>query len=158
MLSVRAFPRLTTPRRRRARVGGACVGRTISACSNGTDAARKPARLVRFAAPRPSSANTARKTHIWRLVSSSAEREAAGRRLIGVGWRVYLRALTGMALVWIGATTVFGSVVRKQNRSFVVPPSLSLLTDVQRVQTPAKNARGQLSSSAIQTGGREPSG
>ncbi len=33
-----------------------------------------------------------------------------------------------------------------------------LLTDVQRVQTPAKNARGQLSSSAIQTGGREPSG
>ncbi len=63
-----------------------------------------------------------------------------------------------MALVWIGATTVFGSVVRKQNRSFVVPPSLSLLTDVQRVQTPAKNARGQLSSSANQTGGREPSG
>ena len=119
-------------------LNGARVDRTILACSNGTAAARKPARLVQFAAPRPSSANTARK----RLVSSSAEREAAGRRLIGAGWRVHLCALTGVASMWIGATTAFGSVVRKPNRLFIVSLSLSLLTDVQRVQTPAKNARG----------------
>ena len=42
--------------------------------------------------------------------------------------------------------------------SFVVSPSLTLRTDVQRVQMPAKKASGRLSSSANQTGGREPSG
>ena len=63
-----------------------------------------------------------------------------------------------MALAWIGATTAFGSVVRKANRSLVVSPSLTFRTDVQRVQMPAKKASGRLSSSANQTGGREPSG
>ena len=63
-----------------------------------------------------------------------------------------------MALAWIGATIAFGSVVRKANRSFVVSPSLTLRTDVQRVQMPAKKASGRLSSSANHTGGREPSG
>ena len=66
--------------------------------------------------------------------------------------------MTGIALGWIGATTAFGSVVRKAKRSLVVSPSLTFLTDVQRVQIPAKKASGRLSSSANQTGGREPSG
>ena len=61
-------------------------------------------------------------------------------------------------MAWIGATIAFGSVVRKANRSFVVSPSLTFRTDVQRVQMPAKKASGRLSSSANQTGGREPSG
>jgi hypothetical protein len=47
--------------------------------------------------------------------------------------------MTGMALAWIGATTAFASVVKKANRSLVVSPSLTFRTDVQRVQTPAKN-------------------
>src|SRR5450631_3492789 len=63
-----------------------------------------------------------------------------------------------MAFGWIGATTAFGSVVRKAKRAFVVSPSLTFRTDVQRVQTPAKNASGRLSSRANQTGGCEPSG
>src|SRR5580658_5233081 len=58
----------------------------------------------------------------------------------------------------MGATTPFGSVGRKANRSFSVSPSLTLRTDLQRVQIPAKNASGRLSSSANQTGGCEPSG
>ena len=66
--------------------------------------------------------------------------------------------MTGMALGWMGATTALGSVVRKAKRSFVVSPSFTLRTDVQRVQMPAKKASGRLSSSANQTGGREPSG
>src|SRR6516164_3214525 len=55
-------------------------------------------------------------------------------------------------------TSAFGSVVRKPNRSFVVSPSLTLRTDVQRVHRPAKNANGRLSSKASHSGGREPSG
>ena len=47
-------------------------------------------------------------------------------------------SMTGIALGWIGATSAFGSVVRNAKRSFVVSPSLTLRTDVQRVQTPAK--------------------
>src|SRR5271166_2538608 len=58
----------------------------------------------------------------------------------------------------MGATIAFGSVVRKAKRSFVVSPSLTFRTEVQRVQMPAKNASGRLSSRANQTGGREPSG
>src|SRR5271166_2599350 len=58
----------------------------------------------------------------------------------------------------MGATIPFGSVVRKANRSFVVSPSLTFRTEVQRVQIPAKNASGRDSSRANQTGGREPSG
>jgi hypothetical protein len=65
--------------------------------------------------------------------------------------------MTGMALGWIGFTSALGSVVRKPNRSLVVSPSLTFLTDVHLVQTPAKKARGRLSSSANHTGGREPS-
>ena len=42
--------------------------------------------------------------------------------------------------------------------SFVVSPSFTLRTDVQRPQMPAKKASGRVSSSANQTGGREPSG
>src|SRR5271166_3955372 len=57
----------------------------------------------------------------------------------------------------MGATIAFGSVVRKAKRSFVVSPSLTFRTDVQRVQMPAKNASGRLSWSANQTGRREPS-
>ena len=63
-----------------------------------------------------------------------------------------------MASAWIGATITFGSVVRKANKSFVVSPSLTFLTDVHRVQIPANKASGRLSSSANQTGGREPFG
>ncbi len=63
-----------------------------------------------------------------------------------------------MALVWIGETSAFGSVVKKANKSFVVSPSLTFRTDVQRVQMPAKKASGRLWSSANQTGGREPFG
>src|ERR1700685_4585265 len=58
----------------------------------------------------------------------------------------------------MGAMIALGSVVRKAKRSFVVWPSLTLRTDVQRVQMPAKKASGRLSSRANQTGGREPSG
>ena len=63
-----------------------------------------------------------------------------------------------MALAWIGATTAFGSVVKKANRSFVVWPYFTFRTDVHVVQIPAKTASGRLSSSANYTGGREPSG
>src|SRR5471032_1587064 len=66
--------------------------------------------------------------------------------------------MTGIALGWIVATTAFGSVVRKANRSFVVSPSFIFRTEVQRVQMPAKNASGRLSSKANHKGGREPSG
>src|SRR5271165_5776719 len=58
----------------------------------------------------------------------------------------------------MGATIAFGSVVRKAKRSFVVSPSLTFRTEVQRVQMPAKNASGRLSSRANHTGGRDPSG
>src|SRR5271163_1798393 len=54
--------------------------------------------------------------------------------------------------------SAFGSVVRKPKRSFVVGPSLTLRTEVQRVHKPAKKASGRLSSKANHTGGREPSG
>jgi hypothetical protein len=42
--------------------------------------------------------------------------------------------------------------------SLVVSPSFTFLTEVQRVQMPAKQASGRLSSSANQIGGRDPSG
>jgi hypothetical protein len=47
---------------------------------------------------------------------------------------------------------------QERKRSFVVSLSLILRTDVQRVQTSAKNASGRLSSRANQAGEREPSG
>jgi hypothetical protein len=50
------------------------------------------------------------------------------------------REMTGMAFGWIAPTTSFGSVVRNANRSFVVSPSFTFRTEVQRVQMPAKNA------------------
>ena len=40
--------------------------------------------------------------------------------------------------------------------SFVVSPSRNFRTDVQRVQIPAKQASGRVSSSANQTGARPP--
>src|SRR4051812_14310186 len=55
-------------------------------------------------------------------------------------------------------TSRFGSVVRKAKRSLVVSPSLTFRTELQRVQIPAKQANGRLSSKANQTGGRVPSG
>src|SRR5664279_1350201 len=54
-------------------------------------------------------------------------------------------------------TTLFGSVVRKAKMSFVVSPSFTFRTEVQRVQMPAKKASGRVSSKANQTGGRVPS-
>src|ERR1019366_4249310 len=42
--------------------------------------------------------------------------------------------------------------------SFVVSPSFTFRTEVQRVQMPAKKANGRVSSKANQTVGREPSG
>ncbi len=49
-----------------------------------------------------------------------------------------------------------GSVVRNAKMSFVVSPSFTLRTEVQRVHTPAKIAGARLSSSVNQTGGRAP--
>ena len=66
--------------------------------------------------------------------------------------------MTDSDLAWIGATIACGSVVRNANSSFVVSPSLTLRTEVHLVQIPAKKASGLVSSSANQTGGREPSG
>src|SRR6201991_1245877 len=47
-------------------------------------------------------------------------------------------------------TSAFGSVVRNAKRSLVVSPPLTLRTDVQLVQMPAKQARGRVASSANQ--------
>src|SRR5260370_36324253 len=66
--------------------------------------------------------------------------------------------MTGMVLVWITPTSLLGSAVRKPKRSFVVLPSLTFLTEVQLVQSPAKKARGRVSSNANHTGGLRPSG
>src|SRR6202041_268249 len=57
---------------------------------------------------------------------------------------------TGIAFGWMRATSAFGSVVRNAKRSLVVSPSLTFRTEVQRVQMPAKQARGRVSSSANQ--------
>src|ERR1700730_13275598 len=65
---------------------------------------------------------------------------------------------TGIACGWIAATSLFGSVVRNAKMSFVVSPSFTFRTEVQRVQMPAKKANGRVSSRANQTVGREPSG
>src|SRR5208337_264882 len=65
---------------------------------------------------------------------------------------------TGIAFGWIAPTSLFGSVVRNAKISFVVSPSFTFRTEVQRVQMPAKKANGRVSSKANQTGGREPSG
>src|SRR5271168_740464 len=46
--------------------------------------------------------------------------------------------------------SAFGSVVRNAKRSFVVGPSFTLRTGVQRVHRPAKKASGRLSSKANQ--------
>ena len=56
--------------------------------------------------------------------------------------------MTGMALGCTGPTTSLGAVVRNPERSLVVSPSLTFLTDVQFVQSPAKTARGLDSSNA----------
>ena len=56
--------------------------------------------------------------------------------------------MTGIAFGWIAATSLFGSVVRKPERSFVASPSFTFRTDVQLVQIPAKKASGRLSSKA----------
>jgi hypothetical protein len=66
--------------------------------------------------------------------------------------------MTGIALGWIDPTTLFGSVVKNAKMSLVVSPSFTFRTDVQRVHTPVKNARGRVSSNANRTGGRFPSG
>src|SRR5580693_835837 len=65
---------------------------------------------------------------------------------------------TGIAFGWITPTSLFGSVVRNAKMSFVVSPSFTFRTEVQRVQMPAKKANGRVSSKANQTGGRVPSG
>src|SRR6202040_2831218 len=65
---------------------------------------------------------------------------------------------TGIAFGWIAPTSLFGSVVRNAKISFVVSPSLTVRTEVQRVQMPAKKAKGRVSSKANQTGGCVPSG
>src|SRR5258705_5803647 len=66
--------------------------------------------------------------------------------------------MAGMALGWITPTSLLGSVVRNAKRSFVVLPSLTFLTEVQVVQSPAKKARGRVSSKANHTGGLRSSG
>src|SRR6202165_159109 len=66
--------------------------------------------------------------------------------------------MTGIALAWMPPTTLFGSVVRNAKMSFVVSPSFTFRTEVQRVQIPAKKANGRVSLKANQTVGREPSG
>src|ERR1700722_13332969 len=53
-------------------------------------------------------------------------------------------------------TSAFGLMVRKPKRSAVTSPSRTFLTDVQRVQMPAKQARGRVSSNANHTGARSP--
>src|ERR1700730_15451856 len=55
-------------------------------------------------------------------------------------------------------TSLFGSVVRKPKISFVVSPSFTFRTEVQFVHSPAKQARGRVSSNANHTGGFLPSG
>ena len=60
--------------------------------------------------------------------------------------------ITGIAFGCMGATTAFGAAVRKPYRSFKVSPSFSFLTDVQRVQMPAKNPTGLSSLRANHTG------
>src|ERR1700732_339846 len=42
---------------------------------------------------------------------------------------------TGIAFGWIAPTSLFGSVVRKAKMSFVVSPSFTFRTEVQRVRT-----------------------
>ena len=65
---------------------------------------------------------------------------------------------TGIAFECDRPTSLFGSVVRNANISFVVSPSFTFRTEVQRVQMPAKKANGRVSSKANQTGGRGRSG
>src|ERR1700720_4210597 len=65
---------------------------------------------------------------------------------------------TGIAFGWIAPTSLFGLVVRNAKMSFVVSPSFTFRTEVQRAQMPAKKANGRVSSKANQTVGREPSG
>ena len=66
--------------------------------------------------------------------------------------------MTGIAFGWSAPTSAFGSVVRKPNKSFVVSPSRTFRTDVQRVQMAAKQASGRLSSNANHAGGLDPFG
>ncbi len=56
-----------------SRLNGAGVGRMISACLNGSDAARKAAGWYR-PTPRPLFATTARTKPIWRRAGSRAKR------------------------------------------------------------------------------------
>jgi hypothetical protein len=67
-----------------------------------------------------------------------------------------VRKITGMAFGCIAPTSAFGLIVRNAKRSFVVLPSRTFRTEVQRVQRPAKHANGRVSSSANQTGARSP--
>ena len=67
--------------------------------------------------------------------------------------------MTGMALGWTAPTSLLGSVVRNANKSLVVSPSLTFLTDFHyATQMPAKNANGLSLLRANQTGGFVPSG
>jgi len=61
--------------------------------------------------------------------------------------------ITGIALGWIGATTAFGSVVRKAKMSAVTSPSLARRTPVQGVHIPANTNSGSLSYIANQCSG-----
>jgi hypothetical protein len=79
------------------------------------------------------------------LHSPVRRRGHPGLGLVGV-----LR-ITGIALGWTAPTSAFGSVVRKAKMSLVVSPALIFRTDVQFVQTPAKQASGRVSSSADQS-------
>ena len=64
--------------------------------------------------------------------------------------------MTGIALAWCDDRVQLGGL--EADSSLVVCPSFTFLTDVQRVQTPAKKETGRLSSRANQAGGRDPSG
>lgn len=64
--------------------------------------------------------------------------------------------MTGIALAWRDDRVRLGGL--EADSSLVVCPSFTFLTDVQRVQTPAKKETGRLSSRANQAGGRDPSG
>ena len=49
--------------------------------------------------------------------------------------------ITGMAFGWIAPTSAFGSVVRKPKRSFVISPSRTLRTEVQRRPDPGEEGQ-----------------
>src|ERR1700694_2835750 len=77
-------------------------------------------------------------------------RAFSGGAVIQVSTSDVVVKITGIAFGWMAPTSAFGSVVRKAKMSLVVSPSLTLRTDVQLVQMPAKQARGRVSSKANQ--------